>query len=128
MMYPLTGLVATVLLQVAPPPFVANDGVAAAGLLHVGLTNIRCATLPCPTRALFEPDANGHAQRDKLLYSDLHGNAPPPPMVGDDAARDAVVRAWEQRQCLAIEGRLIGGEDDRPVLRVDRVIGRCDGE
>lgn len=108
-----------------PPPFVANGGEAMPGRLHVGKTGIMCARLPCPHRGVFVATVGGVPARDKLLYADLDGKAPPPPMIGDPAALRRIEQAWKDRACLAIDGRLIPGEDDRPVLRVDRVVGSC---
>ncbi|MDJ0275902.1 hypothetical protein QLH51_03680 [Sphingomonas sp. 2R-10] len=113
------------LLVQAAPPFVAGSPDARAGIIHVGATGIRCARLPCPTRGVFIPDARGHAVRDRLLMADTSGTAPPPPMIGNAAARREIARIWEARGCVAVEGRLIAGEDDRPLLRVDRLVGRC---
>lgn len=104
----------------------SDDDKAAAARLHIGDTGIRCARLPCPSRALFEPQPPGsHAARDRMLYVDSGGGKPPPPMIGDPADLAVIRRGWEERQCLALDGRLISGEDDRPVLRVDRVVGPC---
>lgn len=111
--------------QEAPPPFVAEGARAQAGLLHVGETGIRCLRLPCPGRGLFAPGARGQAERESLLYADRDGRSPPPPMIGAAADRAAIARAWDERRCLALRGRLIPGEDDRPVLRVDRILGEC---
>lgn len=113
--------------QDAPPPHVANGPRAEAGLLHVGETGIRCLRLPCPSRGLFVPGARGQAERQTLLYADRDGRSPPPPMTGAAADRMAIVRAWDERRCLALIGRLIPGPDDRPVLRVDRIVGECGG-
>ena len=111
--------------QVAPP-LVANDDTAESGRLHIGDTGIRCARLPCPGRALFQPQPpDGHASRDQMLYVDVDGSKPPPPMLGHPTHLAAVKAAWEDRQCLVIVGRLISGEQDRPLLRVDRVVGWC---
>jgi hypothetical protein len=110
--------------QEAPPPLVANGERAVAEILHVGKTGIMCARRPCPHRGVFTPKSAPMEQPD-LLYSDLDGKTPPPPMVGDEAARQQISEAWADHTCLAIEGRLISGEDDRPILRVDRVIGPC---
>lgn len=111
--------------QEAPPPLVANGPRAEAGLLHVGETGIRCLRLPCPGRGLYVPGARGQAERQNLLYADRDGRSPPPPMIGDPDARAAIAKAWDERRCLAVMGRLIPGEDDRPVLRVDRIVGAC---
>lgn len=126
MIAPIVVLFALVAAQFAPAPLVANDGKAAAARLHIGDTGIRCVRLPCPSRALFEPQSpDGHVTRERMLYVDLDGSKPPPPMLGDPADLTAIRQSWEERQCLAIDGRLIPGEDDHPVLRVDRVVGSC---
>lgn len=49
-------------------------------------------------------------------------------MIGDKAMLAAIKTAWEERTCLAKNGRLVGGVNDRPGLRVDRVIGPCQGK
>jgi hypothetical protein len=49
-------------------------------------------------------------------------------MIGDERLLAAIRGAWDDHRCLAIDGRLIGGEDDRPVLRVDRIAGACGRE
>ncbi len=123
------GLLATGLAaaqaQDAPPPLVANGPRAEAGLLHIGETGIRCLRLPCPGRGLFVPGPWGQADRQNLLYADRDGRTPPPPMIGAAADRAAIAEAWDERRCLALVGRLIPGADDRPVLRVDRIVGAC---
>jgi len=108
-----------------PEPLVETPGDAGAMRVHVGNTAIQCLRLPCPSRGVFVPDEQSHAARDRMLYADMDGETPPPPMIGDEALLAAITTAWEERACLAIDGRLISGEDDRPVLRVDRVIGPC---
>lgn len=118
-------VLAALLLQSAPPPLVANSGDAAAGRLHVGSTSIRCLRLPCPSRGVFQPNEAGAADRNQLLFVDLDGRTPPPPMIGDEVTLAAITEAWDSFRCVAIDGRLIPGEDDRPVLRVDRLIGSC---
>ena len=106
-------------------PLVATAGDARPMRIHVGDTAIKCVRLPCPSRGVFVPDEQGHASSEAMLYVDMDGDTPPPPMIGDEALLAAIAKAWEERACLAIDGRLISGEDDRPILRVDRVIGRC---
>lgn len=125
MLWLIVPLVGVAILQDAPPPLVANDARAPGARLHIGDTKIRCIQLPCPSRAVFEPDAQGHAVRDRMLYVDTDGKGAPPPVLANEADRAAIVTAWEERQCLAIDGRAIPGEDDRPILRVDRVVGPC---
>lgn len=115
------------LAQVAPPPHVANSAQAPAVRLHVGDTGIRCVRMPCPSRGVYEPDDAGNADRNALLYADVDGRAGPPPMNGDPAALRTIAEAWGEFGCVEIDGRLIPGEDDRPVLRVDEVIGQCMG-
>lgn len=110
-----------------PEPLVAMPDDAGPMRIHIGNTGINCLRLPCPSRGVFVPDERGHAARDRMLYADMDGKAPPPPMIGEEALLAAITTAWEERACLAIDGRLISGEDDRPVLRVDRVIGPCGG-
>ncbi len=123
---PVIAMLVLAAAQGTPPPFVANDAQAQAARLHIGDTGIRCVRQPCPSRALFDPKGQvGQADREAMLYVDLDGSKPPPPMIGDPAALAAIRTAWDDRQCLAIDGRLIPGEDDRPVLRVDRVVGPC---
>ncbi|MGE4323174.1 MAG: hypothetical protein AB7E60_09120 [Sphingobium sp.] len=127
MIAPLIALLTLSAVEAAPPPLVANDGEAQAARLHIGDTRIRCVRLPCPGRALFVPRSpGGQAMRDTMLYVDVDGRKPPPPMIGDPADIAAIGTAWEERHCLAIDGRLIPGEEDRPVLRVDRIVGPCD--
>jgi len=106
-------------------PLAATPGGVGAMRIHVGNTAIQCLRLPCPSRGVFVPDEQSHAARDRMLYSDMDGITPPPPMIGDKALLAAITTTWEERACLAIDGRLISGEGDRPVLRVDRVIGPC---
>lgn len=48
-------------------------------------------------------------------------------MIGDEASQAEIVKTWEDHHCLAIEGRLTPGEDNRSVLRVGRTIGPCHG-
>lgn len=116
-----------VLFQAAPPPLVANSDQAEAMTLYVGDTNIRCMLMPCPSRGVFGPDDAGNANPDDLLYADNDGRTGPPQMIGDPADLRAIDAAWEDFGCLEIRGRLIPGEDDRPVLRVDEVVGQCMG-
>lgn len=106
-------------------PLVATEGDAAPMRLHIGDTGIRCVRLPCPSRGVFLPREPANGVREGLLYSDMEGNSPPPPMIGDKALLSAVSQAWEERTCLAIDGRLISGVEDKPVLRVDRIVGPC---
>lgn len=113
------------LLSQVAPPSAAGSPDALPGVLYVGATGIRCVRRPCPARGVFIPDARGHAVRDQLLMADTDGTAPPPPMIGDEAARREIARVWDAGGCVAVEGRLIAGEEDRPLLRVDRLIGRC---
>ena len=110
-----------------PEPLVASPGDVGPMRIHVGDTGIKCVRLPCPSRGVFVPDEQSHAARDRMLYADMDGETPPPPMIGDAALLAAITTAWEERACLAIDGRLISGEGDLPVLRVDRVIGPCGG-
>lgn len=110
-----------------PEPLVATPDDAGPMRIHVGNTGIRCLRLPCPSRGVFVPDEQGHAARDRMLHADIDGKSPPPPMIGDKSLLAAITTAWEKRACLAIDGRLVSGEGDRPVLRVDRVIGPCGG-
>ncbi len=112
--------------QAAPLPVV--DEHSAARRLHIGDTGIDCVRLPCPSRGIFEPDDRGFAARDRLLYVDLDGTTPPPPMIGSETDQAEVVKAWNDRRCLAIEGQLISGKDERPALRIDHIIGPCGGE
>lgn len=93
--------------------------------LHVGATGIHCVKTPCPARAVFEPGPGGKAERQRMIYIDLDGKKPAPPMMGADKALAAIRSAWDSRECIAIDGRLIGGVDDQPVLRVDRIVGPC---
>lgn len=125
MLWLMAMLIAITASQEAPPPFVANDAKAPGARLHIGDTGIRCVQMPCPSRAVFEPDAQGRASTNRMLYVDADGQTPAPPMLANDGDRAAILEAWEGRQCLAIDGRLIPGEEDRPILRVDRVIGPC---
>ena len=121
-----SAIIAAALAQSAiSEPLVATEGHAAPMRLHIGDTGIRCARLPCPSRGVFIPQQQAGEVRGALLYSDMDGNSPPPPMIGDEALLSAVSRAWEERACLAIDGRLISGEEDKPVLRVDRILGPC---
>ena len=118
-------LQAAVLPSGLPEPLVATPDDAAPMRIHVGNTGIHCVRLPCPSRGVFVPGERSHTAHDRMLYADMDGETPPPPMVGDEALLAAITTAWEERACLAIDGRLITGEDDRPVLRVARVIGPC---
>lgn len=113
---------------VASGPDVATPGDAAGRRIHIGDTGIRCVKLPCPSRGVFLPDEVQGNGWPALLLADLDGRMPPPPMIGEEADLAAVRAAWDARECLAIVGRPIGGEDDKPVLRVDRVVGPCRGE
>lgn len=113
------------MLQAAPFPMVASGDEAPGGRMHIGDTGIRCVRQPCPSRGVFVPDARGLATREGLLMSDSDGKTPLPPMVAGAADRAAIERVWADGGCIAIEGRLIPGEDDRPALRVDRLIGAC---
>lgn len=106
-------------------PLVASSGDAAPMRFHVGDTGIRCVRHPCPSKGVFVPGGGGLDVRKNLVYSDLDGRAGAPPMIGDRAAVEIVTKAWNAMECVAIDGRLISGEDDKPVLRVDRVIGSC---
>lgn len=108
----------------ATEPLVARPGDSKAMRLHIGDTGIRCVRLPCPARGVFVPTP-GADMRDHLLYSDSDGASPPPPMVGQASRLAAVSQAWHERRCIAVDGRLISGEDDRPVLRIDRIVGAC---
>lgn len=115
-------------LQAAPPSFVATPEAAQGVRLHVGETGIRCLRLPCPARAVFEPGESGRAMRERMAYVDLDGRSPPPPMIGAATDLAALRDVWEERQCLVVIGRLIPGEQDQPVLRVDQVLGPCGAE
>ena len=107
---------------------VAKEANEPAMRLHVGDTGILCVRLPCPTRGVFIPAGHGLEVRKNLLYTDLDGQTPPPLMIGEKAAIDAVTKAWSDRQCLAIKGRMIAGEAGQPRLRIDRIIGPCGGQ
>ena len=121
-----SALFATALAHAAiSEPMVATEGDAGPMRLHIGDTGIRCVRTPCPSRAVFLPREQTSKVRGGLLYSDMDGTSPPPPMIGDEAHLRALLQAWEDRACLAIDGRLISGEDDKPVLRVDRIVGPC---
>lgn len=109
-------------------PLVATPDNAGPMRIHVGDTGIRCVKFPCPSRAVFLPVGERGVTQKELLYTDRDGKTPPPPMIGDEAALAAITEAWNERACLAIDGRLISGEDDRPVLRVDRIVGPCRDE
>lgn len=116
------------MLAQAPAPFVADSAAGAPGRLHIGDTGIRCVRMPCPSRGVYQPGENGHAVRGQLLYADPDGVKGLPPMMGDEKLLIAIREAWDDHRCLAVDGRLIGGEDDRPVLRVDRIAGACGPE
>jgi hypothetical protein len=112
----------------APGPDVAIPDDAAGRRIHVGDTGIKCVKLPCPSRGVFLPGRAQNGGRPTLLLADHDGRMPPPPMIGDEADLAAIRTAWNARDCLAIEGRPISGEDDKPVLRVDRIVGPCRDE
>jgi hypothetical protein len=109
----------------APGPDVALPDDAVGQRMHIGDTGIRCVKFPCPSRGLFLPAGTEDGREMTLLVTDRDGRTPPPRMIGDEADLAAIRAAWEARDCLAIDGRMISGVDDKPVLRVDRVHGRC---
>jgi len=109
-------------------PLVATPEDSAAMRIHVGDTGIKCVKFPCPSRGVYLPEDADAEKPLELLYTDPDGKAPLPPMIGDAAALAAIAAAWEDRGCLAIDGRLISGEEDKPVLRVDRIVGHCRDE
>lgn len=130
----MTLILAAALAQATPPlpapPQTGRSPVATpedsgAIRIHVGDTGIRCVKLPCPSRGVFVPDPQKGGVSADFLLTDRDGSGPPPPMIGRDADLAAVGKAWDERACLAIDGRLISGKEDRPVLRVDRIVGPC---
>ncbi|KQO91944.1 hypothetical protein ASF33_17250 [Methylobacterium sp. Leaf92] len=65
-------------------------------------------------------------QAERLFWSFARGRyGPRPPMIGDPDACAAIAKVWDVRRCLALIGRPIPGADDRPLLRVDRIVGAC---
>ncbi len=98
---------------------------AADARYHIGDTGIRCVRLPCPSRALYVPDARGMADRHNLIYADMDGNAAPPAIEASAAVIDAVAEAWREYQCIAVDGRLLGDSGGVPVLKVERIVGPC---
>jgi hypothetical protein len=119
-------IIAMMATQVSVPgPDVAQSDDATGQRMHIGDTGIRCVKFPCPSRGLFLPGETGDRREMTLLAADYDGRMPPPPMIGDEADLAAVRAAWASRDCLAIEGRMVSGIDDKPVLRIDRVHGRC---
>lgn len=99
---------------------------AAATLLRVGDTGIRCKRAPCPWRGVVpaERDANGAAEPAYV------GEAPPviaaPPELLEQA-RTEIWRAWAGGRCLLVLGRFERrGAAAMPILSVERIDGPCD--
>ncbi|GEL41988.1 hypothetical protein MEX01_25790 [Methylorubrum extorquens] len=65
-------------------------------------------------------------QAERLFRSLARGRyGPRPPVISDPDAHAAIAKIWDVRRCLALIGRPIPGADDRPLLRVDQIVGAC---
>lgn len=114
-MHRLSCLMTPMMLALAMGPVHAADPAPDTELLLVGRTNIFCVQAPCPWRGIARADdaRNGPAG---LLWS---GEALPRLEAGaEEGAR--IAAAWEDNECVAVEGRLGGS-----ILYVERVVGAC---
>lgn len=83
--------------------------------LRVGRTNIFCVQLPCPWRGIAAADGARVAPAD-LMWS----QQTLPPLAASSGDTDRIVKAWNNDQCLVINGRFVAGK-----LQVDHVVGEC---
>jgi hypothetical protein len=83
--------------------------------LQVGSTGIMCVTEPCPWRGITEPPD----MRPDPLRPLWSGDALPP-VTGSEDDRACVSEAWDEYQCIEIEGSF-----DGETLHVAEVIGAC---
>ncbi|MEO3999711.1 hypothetical protein [Mesorhizobium sp. CAU 1732] len=90
-----------------------SDEPAKSISLAVGSTGIFCVRAPCPWRGIADPDAQDPT---RLLWS---GDDLPPIHAPDDTTR-RIERAWDDHECLLVEGAF-----DGVTLRVERIVGPC---
>jgi hypothetical protein len=93
----------------------AADTTFASERLFVGKTNILCVQAPCPWRGIAAADGQQTGPAG-LLWAEQ--TLPPLDATQDDATR--IVQAWNDDQCLSIQGRMASGR-----LQVERVEGEC---
>nr|WP_314261614.1 hypothetical protein [uncultured Devosia sp.] len=93
----------------------AADVVPPSESLRVGKTNILCVQAPCPWRGISRAETMPSGPSGLLWAQQTL-----PPL--DAASRDAerVRQAWDNDQCLVINGKMTGG-----ILRVDEIVGAC---
>jgi hypothetical protein len=92
---------------------------AAAGehLFRVGRTGINCYREPCPRLGIMPARPDGRPA-GRLAYS-----APTPPtMKGSVSDLARIERAWSERGCVLVEGRLVPSPAS---FEVFRVLGEC---
>lgn len=106
---------AAMVLTLAGAPVQAEDVAGRPERLHVGSTNIYCVQAPCPWRGITRAD-DMPASPASLLWSE----EVLPPMEGDPESVDRIMRAWNEGECLVLDGAFVDG-----VLVVESLAGTC---
>ncbi len=116
-------LQATALAGLCTAPAAAIEIIPIEGRLAIGATGVHCMTEPCPWLGVVELD---NEQRDPVrpLWSgkDL-------PKLRASPADEARIRAaWDNRECLEVEGAFYTDAPDidgAPFVQVHRIVGAC---
>lgn len=82
----------------------------------VGGTGIYCVREPCPWRGVVPAGPDGRPRGDVMLWA---GDTPPI-LAAEPGARNRILAAWEDLDCLLIEGRFAD-----KMLEVSRIVGPC---
>lgn len=85
-------------------------------LYRVGRTGIFCFNEPCPWRGVVPAAPNGLPQGDVMPWA----GDEPPALAAEPGERDRILAAWEDLECLLIEGRFAD-----KTLEVSRIVGPC---
>jgi hypothetical protein len=93
---------------------------AAAGehLFRVGRTGINCYREPCPRLGIMPARPDGRPSAGRPAYS----GPTPPAMKGSASDLARIERAWSERGCMLVEGRLVQSPAS---FEVFRVLGEC---
>lgn len=96
-------------------PALATGTAGSDDLLRVGRTNIFCVQAPCPWRGVSVADPAPVTPANLLWVEQTL-----PPLEASEADARQIEHAWDNDQCLLIEGRFIGA-----TLEVSRIVGDC---
>ena len=111
-------LLSTLLIVVAASPASTAEPIPLEGRLGVGKTGINCVKEPCPWRGIVDLD---NPSRNPLRPH-WHGKQLPA-TYGQPADVARLQRAWDDGECLEIEGKF--GDDGAPWIEISKIIGPC---